>query len=169
MNPFTSFSRSLPLGTVFSALEQWQPVFEVRGIRLLDLSDYTKDEQALVQERFPFVECVRRKVRSLADAYELIGQCNHIILVDTRSRTLLRPHWGAKCSSCCRCFPMSSGLSCWRFLVCMEIGWFLTGKLVFTTGMHLCAQLLKCLGLLLPERFLFYCSARLAWPSGGQG
>ena len=64
---------------MFSVLEQWQPVFELRGIRLLDLSDYTKDEQALVQERFPFVECVRRKVRSLADTYELIGQCNRII------------------------------------------------------------------------------------------
>lgn len=83
LNPFTSFSRSLPLRTVFSALEQWQPVFEERGIRLLDLSDYTKDEQALLQERFPFVECVRRKVRSLADTYELIGQCKHIISVDT--------------------------------------------------------------------------------------
>ena len=83
LNPFTSFSRSLPLRTVFFALEQWQPVFEERGMRLLDLSDYTKDEQALLQERFPFVECVRRKVRSLADTYELIGQCKHIISVDT--------------------------------------------------------------------------------------
>ena len=83
LNPFTSFSRSLPLRTVFSALEHWQPMFEGRGIRLLDLSDYTKDEQALLQERFPFVEFIRRKVRSLADTYGLIGQCNHIVSVDT--------------------------------------------------------------------------------------
>ena len=82
-NPFTSFSRSLPLRTVFSVLEQWQPVFEVRGIRLLDLSEYTKDEQALLQERFPFVKFVRREVRSLADTYGLIEQCEHIVSVDT--------------------------------------------------------------------------------------
>ena len=83
LNPFTSFSRSLPLRTVFSALEQWQPVFEERGIRLQDLSDYTKDEQELLQERFPFIEFMRREVRSLTDTYELIVHCKHIISVDT--------------------------------------------------------------------------------------
>ena len=83
LNPFTSFSRSLPLRTVFSVLEEWQPVFEERGIGLLDLSDYTKDEQALLQERFPFVEFMRREVRSLADTYGLIGQCEYIVSVDT--------------------------------------------------------------------------------------
>lgn len=83
LNPFTSFSRSLPLRTVFSVLEQWQPAIEERRIRLLDLSDYTDEEQELLQERFPFVECVRQKVRSLADTYGLIGQCDQIVSVDT--------------------------------------------------------------------------------------
>ena len=83
LNPFTSFSRSLPLRTVFSALEQWKRVFEERAIRLLDLSEYTKGEQDLLQERFPFVEFIRREVRSLADTYELIRQCEHIVSVDT--------------------------------------------------------------------------------------
>ena len=83
LNPFTSFSRSLPLRTVFSVLERWQPVFEKRGIRLLDLSEYTKDEQELLQERFPFVELIRGDVRSLADTFGLIGQCKYIVSVDT--------------------------------------------------------------------------------------
>lgn len=60
-----------------------QPVFEEPGIRHQDLGEYTEDEQALLQERFPFLRCIRRKVRSLADTYGLIGQCIHIISVDT--------------------------------------------------------------------------------------
>ena len=83
LNPLTSFSRSLPFRTVFSALEQWQPECEERGIRLQDLSDYTKEEQELLQLRFPFVEFIRREVRSLADTYGYISQCKHIISVDT--------------------------------------------------------------------------------------
>ena len=83
LNPFTSFSRSLPLRTVFSALERWQPVFEKRGIRLLDLSEYTEVEQEMLQARFPFVEFVRREVRSLADTFGLINQCKYIVSVDT--------------------------------------------------------------------------------------
>ena len=82
-NPLTSFSRSLPLRTVFSVLEQWEPVFEKSGITLLDLSEYTEDEQELLQERFPFVQFIRREVRSLADTFGLIGQCKHIVSVDT--------------------------------------------------------------------------------------
>lgn len=83
LNPLTSFSRSLPLRTVFSTLKQWQPMFEEHGIRLQDLSDYTKEEQELLQKRFPFVEFARRKVRCLADTYKFIGQCKHIVSVDT--------------------------------------------------------------------------------------
>ena len=83
LNPFTSFSRSLPLRTIFSLLEQWQPALKDRRIRLMDLSEYTKEEQELLQERFPFVQFVRRDIRSLSDSYELIGQCEHIVSVDT--------------------------------------------------------------------------------------
>ena len=83
LNPLTSFSRSFPFRTVFSALEQWQPVLEERGIRLQDLSDYIKEEQELLQQRFPFVDFIRREVRSLADTYGYISQCKHIISVDT--------------------------------------------------------------------------------------
>ena len=83
VNPFTSFSRSLPLRTVCTVLEQWQPVLEQRGIKILDLSEYTKEEQDLLQERFPFVRLIRREVRSLADTYALIAQCEYIVSVDT--------------------------------------------------------------------------------------
>ena len=83
LNPFTSFSRSLPLRTVYSLLEQWQPALKERRVRLMDLSEYTKEEQEMLQERFPFVQFARREVRSLADTHGLIGQCEHIVSVDT--------------------------------------------------------------------------------------
>jgi hypothetical protein len=83
LNPLTSFSRSVPFRTVFSALEQWQLALEERGIRFQDLSDYTKEEQDLLRQRFPFVEFIRQAVRSLADTYGYMGQCKHIISVNT--------------------------------------------------------------------------------------
>ena len=83
VNPFTSFSRSLPLRTVFSVLEQWQPALEKGGIKLLDLSEYDEEEQQLLQSRFPFLRLVRQDVQSLADTYGLIEQCEHIVSVDT--------------------------------------------------------------------------------------
>ena len=83
LNPLTSFSRSLPFCTVFNVLEQWEPVLEWHGIRLQDLSEYTKEEEELLQRRFPFVEFIRREVRSLADTYGYIKHCKYIISVDT--------------------------------------------------------------------------------------
>ena len=116
LNPFTSFSRSLPLRTIFSLLEQWQPALKDRRIRLMDLSEYTKEEQELLQERFPFVQFVRRDIRSLSDSYELIGQCD-ILFQWIRRSLILRLHLVGKCICCYLCFPMSAGLSYSRFLV----------------------------------------------------
>ena len=83
LNPLTSFSPSLPFHALFSVLEQWQQMLGERVIRLQDLSDYTKEEQELLELRFPFVEFIRREVQSLADTYGYIGQCKHITSVDT--------------------------------------------------------------------------------------
>ena len=82
---------------------------------------------------------------------------------------ILRLHQVGRYTSCCHCFPMSAGLSCWQFLVCIEIGLYHTGKLVSMTGMHLCVQLLKRLGLFLSECLLLHCSGLLPWCSGSQG
>lgn len=83
LNPFTSFSRSLPIRTVICMLEEWQPVLEERGLKLLDISEYSSEEQALIEARFPFVLLVRRDIGSLADTCRLIAQCAHIVSVDT--------------------------------------------------------------------------------------
>jgi len=58
----------------------------------------------LLQKRFPFVRFIRREVRSLADTYRLIEECNHIVSVDT-SLTHLAATCGRKVNLLLPLFP----------------------------------------------------------------
>ena len=83
IHPLSSFSRSLPFRTIFALMQRWQSQLNEANITLLDMSEYTAEETALITTHFNNVKCIRPKIQALSDTIQYMEQCIRIASVDT--------------------------------------------------------------------------------------
>jgi len=82
-NPLSSFSRSLPFSTILQLLERWQGAAKRRGLRLVDISDYSPTEAQRIRQQHEWVDLARDNIRNLDDTRRLMGEASAIATVDT--------------------------------------------------------------------------------------
>ncbi|MCP9809139.1 hypothetical protein KBY58_06800 [Cyanobium sp. HWJ4-Hawea] len=82
-NPLSSFSRSLSFDTILDLLELWQPAASKKGLRLIDISDYSFAESQRIRELHSWVDLARNRINSLEDTRQLMRGAAAIATVDT--------------------------------------------------------------------------------------
>lgn len=82
-NPLSSFNRSLPFSRLLSLYEDWHQQLEQSEAVIKDMSDYSAEESAALQAKFPRVQLVRESIRTLHDTLTWFRQCSTIVSVDT--------------------------------------------------------------------------------------